>query len=139
MPLAENHTFKTRRPRNRTEFAAIAAGLICAALVSGSGDAKAETIRRVFSSNPTKVVLQTTVHYPDLDLTTTQGARTLLGRIERASEVVCGGAQRDATPTERRQFNDCRVVAVSHAVRTVQNPLLTSLASDRGRTLFAAQ
>jgi UrcA family protein len=139
MPLVDNQTFKTRRSRSHTGSVAVAAGLICAALVSGSGDAKAEPIRRVFSWDPLEIVRQTRVDYSDLDLETNQGARTLLERIDRASEAVCGGAQRGASPTERRQFDDCRVAAVSHAVRMVKNPLLTSLASDRSRALFAAQ
>jgi UrcA family protein len=139
MPFVDNQTSKTRRSRSHTGSVAVAAGLICAALVSGSGEAKADPVRRVFSWNPLEIVRQTRVDYSDLDLNTTQGARMLLERIDRASEAVCGGAQRDPSPTERREFDDCRVAAVSHAVRTVKNPLLTALASDRGRTLFAAQ
>ena len=139
MPLADMQTFNPRGPRGRGGIAAIAAGLICAALVSGAGDAHAGPVRRVFSWNPMEVVQQTTVNYSDLDIGTAQGARTLLERIEQASAAVCRGPQGDRTLAERRQFKDCRIEAFSRSVRTVRNPLLTSLAADRSRTLFAAE
>jgi UrcA family protein len=86
-----------------------------------------------------EVVRQTTVGYSDLDLTTTQGARTLLERIESASEAVCGDEQPNADPAELRVIRGCRLAAVSQAVRRVRNPLLASLAQQRCRTLFAAR
>jgi UrcA family protein len=139
MPLANIQTFNPRGPRGRGGFAAIAAGLICAALVAGADDAHAGPVRRVFSWNPMDLVRQTTVGYSDLDLTTTRGARTLLERIEQASDEVCGGARLATSFVERHQFDACRVAAASRAVRKVHNPLLSSLASDRRRVLFAAQ
>ena len=139
MPLADIQTFNPRGPRGRGGIAAIAAGLICAALVSGAGDAHAGAVRRVLSWNPMEIVRQTTVGYSDLDLTTTQGARTLLERIEQASAEACWGAKLAASFVERDQFISCRVAAASRAVRRVCNPLLSSLASARSRTLFAAQ
>jgi UrcA family protein len=139
MPLADFQTFNPRGPRGRGGIAAIAAGLICAALVSGADDAHAGPVRRVFSWDPMEIVQQTTVNYSDLDLTTTQGARTLLERIDQASEEVCGGAKLAMSFVERDQFNTCRVAAASRAVRRVKNRLRSSLASDGGRTLFAAQ
>jgi UrcA family protein len=139
MPLADIQTFNPRGPRGRGGIAAIAAGLICTALISGAGDANAGPVRRVFSWNPMEVVRQTTVGYSDLDLTTTQGARTLLERIEQASDEVCGGARLATSFVERHEFDTCRAAAASRAVKKVHNPLLSSLASDRGRTLFAAQ
>ena len=139
MQLADIQTFKTRRPRGRGAIAAIAAGLISATLVSGAGDAHAGPVRRVFSWDPMDVVRQTIVGYSDLDLTTTQGARTLLERIEQASDEVCGGARLATSFIERHEFNSCRVAAASRAVKRVHNQLLSSLASARSRTLFAAQ
>ena len=121
-------TFKTRKSRNLTRSTAIVAGAICAAIFSGSAAAHSGEVRQVFSSDPSKTIRQTGVDYSDLDLTTAQGAQSLLERIEGASEVVCARVGASAAYDEQRHFNECRAAAISDAVRTVHSPLLTSLA-----------
>ena len=60
------------------------------------------------------------VRFKDLDLSTGDGAAKLYERITAAARVVC----RDAAYTEVRE---CRARAVDEAVRTVGNPLLSSV------------
>jgi UrcA family protein len=60
------------------------------------------------------------VRFKDLDLATAVGAQTLYERITAAARIVC----RDAAYTEVRE---CRARAVDEAVRTVGNPLLSSV------------
>ena len=139
MPLANIQMFTTHKLRICARPAAIAAGLICAALVPGSAAARPDGAVRLFSWDPTEVVRQAKVDYSDLDLETTQGAQTLLTRIGRASKAVCGDEPAIKTLREQSQLNDCRVTALKRAVRKVENPLLTSLASDQGRMLVATQ
>lgn len=60
------------------------------------------------------------VRLNDLDLATAAGAQTLYDRIAAAARIVC----RDAY---HGQVRKCRAGALADAVRTVDNPLLTSI------------
>jgi UrcA family protein len=60
------------------------------------------------------------VRFKDLDLSTGDGAAKLYERITAAARIVC----RDAAYT---QVRECRALAVDEAVRTVGNPLLSSV------------
>ena len=60
------------------------------------------------------------VRLKDLDLSTGDGAAKLYERIAAAARIVC----RDAAYT---QVRECRARAVDEAVRTVGNPLLSSV------------
>jgi UrcA family protein len=67
------------------------------------------------------------VNYSDLDLTKEEDAREMLGRLERAASIVCGGNDRFSvaykSPTGRsaRFFEECREDALSRAVATVDS------------------
>jgi UrcA family protein len=60
------------------------------------------------------------VSFRDLDLTTANGAQALYGRLMGAAREVCRGA-------DLGSINACRTRAVDDAVRTIGNPLLSSI------------
>jgi UrcA family protein len=66
-----------------------------------------------------------TVHYGDVDLSTTEGAATLYRRLQGAARFVCG--ESDSSLAQQRSWNDCYRRAVADAVGTVDNPRLTAL------------
>ena len=70
-----------------------------------------------------------TVSFRDLDLSTSQGAQALYGRIEAAAREVCRG-------TELADYDACRARAIEGAVNDVSNPLL-SAAHRSGADRFA--
>ena len=63
-----------------------------------------------------------TVHYSDVDLSTTQGAPP---EAELAANLVCG--ESDNSLAQQRSWNDCYRRAVADAVGTVDNPRLTAV------------
>ena len=73
-------------------------------------------------------LLAATVQYGDLDLTTSSGAATLLGRIETASQSVCN-ANSEAAARYAEKIATCRKRAVTNAVQQVDAPLLTQAAT----------
>lgn len=71
----------------------------------------------------------TKVSYADLNLSTGEGASTLLHRIRRAAKDVCG----DHGPSlvEVADWQVCVISATDDAVRSVHSPLLTALYSGQ--------
>jgi UrcA family protein len=69
-----------------------------------------------------------TVSYRDLDLSTMAGATTLYGRIREAASITCGEEGRGIDA--RRKWEQCFHSAVSGAVGSVHNSLLTTLDSN---------
>jgi UrcA family protein len=67
------------------------------------------------------------VNYSDLDLTSREGAREMLDRLERAAIKVCGGKghfypmYRTYTGRATRFFKECREDALSRAVAAVDS------------------
>jgi UrcA family protein len=72
-----------------------------------------------------------TVGYHDLDLKTIEGANTLYRRLRRAARFVCGENGRSLL--EQRTSQTCFDDALTRAVATVNNPLLTGVHSQAGR------
>lgn len=73
-------------------------------------------------SNPLPSV---TVHYADLDLSTTAGATTLYHRIRGAAKGVCGTA--GTSLVEIADWQNCVDTAVGDAIAAVHSPVLTAL------------
>ena len=69
----------------------------------------------------------TTVHYSDLDLSTTAGAMTLYQRIRGAARTVCGEDGNKLGLDEWSNWNGCFRRAVNDAVETVHSPLLDTV------------
>lgn len=65
------------------------------------------------------------VHYADLDVTRPEGGVTLLKRIKRAANTVCGSARTRAPLTQIRFASDCRRAAIDSAVRRLDFAMLT--------------
>jgi UrcA family protein len=70
-----------------------------------------------------------TVHYSDLNLSTTAGATTLYNRILGAAHYVCGEEGYANGIDMQNYWNTCFQLAVNDAVAKVHSPLLTKVAS----------
>lgn len=105
---------RTRRHRKLRRPAAAPLVAIAGAALLGSASAVAVATENGVSR-------EVTVRYGDLDLSRSEGARTLLDRIEMAAERACGTVSiREGV----RRYNDarrCIDAAVEAAVRRVRN------------------
>lgn len=80
--------------------------------------------------------LQTkTVRFNDLDLSTTDGAKTLYNRIRAAARTVCTSYETD--PILRMAGKACIDKAIDNAVRQVNAPALTNLRFGSSNLLLA--
>jgi UrcA family protein len=77
-----------------------------------------------------------TVHYADLDLSSSAGATTLYHRIRGAAKGVCGTA--GMSFVEKANWSACVNDAVGNAVSSVNSPLLTALYSGKQPTTVTA-
>jgi UrcA family protein len=68
-----------------------------------------------------------TVHYSDLDLSTTTGAMTLYHRIQGAARMVCEEPGYEVGVDAWREWKGCFHSAVYDAVEKVHSPLLNAL------------
>ena len=102
----------TRNNRNFT-LAAVAAACLAAVTVGAHADEAVDGV-------PTR-----TIHYSDLNLSTTAGAAVLYRRIRQAAEQVCGyeGTQ---SVVQQAPAKACVNRAVLASVRSVNIPMLTS-------------
>jgi UrcA family protein len=64
------------------------------------------------------------ITYHDLDMSTLQGGKILLGRVEAAAHKICEDAARRAKPDENMTYR-CRRRTVQAVVRSINNHLLT--------------
>ena len=78
---------------------------------------------------------EVTVHYADLDLTTSAGASTLYHRIKGAARDVCG--DHGPSSVEYADWIACVDGATGDAIRAVHSPLLTALYSGQRPTFTA--
>ena len=76
--------------------------------------------------------LQVTVKFADLDISRSQGATVLFGRIRAAAESVCSPFDR-GRPLENREFASCVKKSIADAVTTVDAPALTAVYSAKMR------
>ena len=78
------------------------------------------------SVEATEDVPSKTVRCDDLDLSTTAGAKALLGRIRAAARDVCE-LSTDSDPIMRPAVSACMEKAIDQAVRKVNAPALNAL------------
>lgn len=114
--------------------AAVAVGAIFLAVGSMTGVAQAQT-----AATPA-----TTVSYADLDLSTHDGARVLLKRINIAAKEACGPApvMSPLTPAAPTRHDRCIAQAADKAVAEVNAPLVVALhtgVTQSAGELFAAR
>lgn len=90
-----------------------------AAILASAAQAAPEMIRQ-----------DVTVAYSDLNLSTEAGARALVARLDAAAKQACGGAPffssvyQIAPALVVKEFNTCRINAVTAAVQKVNAPLV---------------
>jgi UrcA family protein len=76
--------------------------------------------------------VSTTVSYRDLDLTTSEGADTMLQRISHAAERVCAPKAGLGDSFGRALWNDCVTSRVNLVVNRLGSPMVTAAyARDR--------
>ncbi len=114
--------------------AAVAVGAVILAVGSMTGVAQAQT-----AASPA-----TTVSYADLDLSTPDGARVLLKRINTAAKEACGPApvMSPLTPIAATLHERCIEQAADKAVAEVNAPLVVALhtgVTQPAGELFAAR
>lgn len=77
------------------------------------------------ADSASKAALYVDVHYADLNLARAEGATALYARLRAAARQVC--APLDSRELERAQhFKSCVTQALSKAVATVDQPLLSA-------------
>jgi|HubBroStandDraft_5_1064220.scaffolds.fasta_scaffold325616_1 UrcA family protein len=76
------------------------------------------------SSDPIRV----TVSYADLNVATTDGAKTLVQRIEAAADRACGYAPDQRLLADLARYQSCRKQAIDTAVAAVDSPTVTAMA-----------
>jgi UrcA family protein len=110
-------TFESNR--NKTGRIAMLVGCL---LAGSLGVAQAAT--------PADEVPKVVVSYGDLDLSTTEGARTLYKRISFAAQQVC--PYQDDKALSRVAINHaCREAAIERAVNSVNSAKLAAVRSER--------
>ena len=65
------------------------------------------------------------VHFADLDVSREAGVSVLYRRIQNAAEQVCESAKRVDTRIPSLEWLKCKSLAVTDAVRTLDQPLLS--------------
>jgi UrcA family protein len=108
-------TFESNR--NRTGRIAMLVGCL---LAGSLGVAQAAP-----DSEPPSVV----VSYSDLDLSTTEGARTLYARISRAAQEICP-FQDAVGPSRVAKNRACREAAIERAVSAVNSTQLAAVRTE---------
>lgn len=114
--------------------AAVAVGAVFLAVGSMSGIAEAQTAAKPAAA----------VSYADLDLSTHDGARALLKRINVAAKEACGPApvMSPLTPIAATLHERCITEAAARAVAEVNAPLVVALHTGHPQPageLFAAR
>jgi UrcA family protein len=115
---------------HRSSIAVVALIAALSSVPAAAETASVRVIGNAPNAHGVNQLLATTVQYGDLDISTSGGVATLLGRIETASLSVCG-----VNSTVAAQFADkiatCRKRAVAAAVQLVDAPLVTQAAATR--------
>ncbi|HEY1562839.1 MAG TPA: UrcA family protein [Caulobacteraceae bacterium] len=108
------------------------AGAGLASLASAPGSARAQP-----ASNSESVSVR--INFADLNLSSQQGAREMMGRIEGAARIICGESSANNDLAERSREHACVNQTVSDAVRSLDAPTVTALRdSRRGAETFVA-
>lgn len=76
--------------------------------------------------------LQVTVKFADLDISRSQGATVLFGRIRAAAESVCSPLDHGG-PLDKTGFASCVKKSIADAVTSVNAPALTAVYSVKMR------
>jgi len=122
---------------NRNALISRALAVVCLTAAALPSAAQPLEVKQVFTWDNTQVIRQARVDRTGLDLNSPKDMATLLGRIDRAADGVCGGAPAGTSDYARKAFADCRADAVSGAVRSLKSRSLTALAAGRSAEQLA--
>ena len=80
---------------------------------------------------PAHITGRSVVHYGDLNLNVERDAKIMLQRIERAAKKACGGHATFSSYTGSLDgtFEECRGKAVQRALKQLDAPLVTRIAT----------
>jgi UrcA family protein len=107
---------------NRSRLASVA--VLVGSLLAGS-----LAVAPVVSAQETPSIV---VKYSDLDLSTSDGARTLYKRITAAASMVC--PYQDARELNFKAIGQsCREAAIEHAVRSIHNTELAAIRDEHAK------
>jgi UrcA family protein len=109
------------------------AGVALIAVMALAGAATAEPA----SADPD--IVQVRVWIGDLDLHSTAGAVSALGRIEMAARSICGEAPSPVDLTGRAQHRACTEAAIDNGVTTLGAPTVTALRQGRSSEALASR
>ena len=82
---------------------------------------------------------QVRVSFRDLDLSTREGAETLLHRLRDAAEEACRGDSPSVTDQMQARIRRCRNDTLSQTVEQLRNPTVTAAFSDLQPVLYASR
>jgi UrcA family protein len=125
--LIDNHSTLCLQEMNMKTFNLRA--LVSAAILG----ATALAVAGASAADPSSGVRSVTIKYGDLNLSNTEGAKTLYGRIARASHEVCDTAD-DRFPEVLLAEHSCRAKAIADAVTKVGHPNLIAVYNANNRT-----
>lgn len=96
----------------------------------------AVTTEMAHADTPSPAQSVESVTYSDLDLSTADGARALLGRIEYAAKGVCGPepVHSPLFPRAGAYYRDCVVASTDAAVARIGSPALLAVHRDTQST-----
>jgi UrcA family protein len=108
------------------------AGAGLASLASAPSSARAQP-----ASNSESVSVR--INFADLNLSSQQGARAMMGRIQGAARSICGDPSSMVDLGERARSETCIDQTVDDAVRSLGSPTVAALRdSRRGAETFVA-
>ncbi len=108
------------------------AGAGLATLAATPGSVQAQPI-----SSPEQVSVR--VSFADLNLSSQDGARQMMGRIQGAARSICGESAANNDLADRARQNACVDQTVSDAVRSLDVATVTALSDTRrGAATFVA-
>jgi UrcA family protein len=114
----------------RVVFAAAAAALVAAVPAAYAQPAHVGEVivHAPAARSAGQEVKSEAVSYSDLNPSTDDGAKALLGRIRRAAKHVCSPApSHNANVRDTNDYRSCRHGAVSVAVQDLNNPTVSRL------------
>jgi UrcA family protein len=111
----------------------IAAVALAVAGVTSAQSVQEVVVNGVNTKVPGAEARSQTVKFADLDLSKSQGVKTLLTRIRSAAGDVCSPQPDAADISGNKDYRKCIGQAVNGAVEKVNSPALTAMASTRSQ------
>jgi UrcA family protein len=111
-------------------------------IIACAGVAAALATSAAARAEPPVTVVQAHVPYGDLDLASTEGARTMLGRINTALERLCAQPVSPLLPRAAAEAYRCRTSLMASSVAKLDAPAVTReyarASSSRASAVLAA-